>query len=86
MEYKENNDTGQVNEPSPAYTPMKGMKLRIFHSFEEANAYDACEAARQAPLDRIRKTVQLILRTYGVTEEDLRKRRKKLKLEIIKRG
>ena len=63
---------------------MKGMKLRIFNSWEEAAAADAQDAIRQSPIDRIRETVALILRVYGVTEDDLRKRRGKLHITFSK--
>jgi hypothetical protein len=72
-----------LNEPSGEYAPMKHMQLHSFASFDEAARSDFFAAARQSPLDRIRETVQLILRAYGVTEADLRKRRKQLHLTII---
>ncbi|MCW3122402.1 MAG: hypothetical protein JWQ38_1894 [Flavipsychrobacter sp.] len=62
---------------------MKGMKLRIFNSWEEAAVADARDTICQSPIERIRETVALILRVYGVTEEDLRKRRGKLHINII---
>lgn len=63
---------------------MKGMKLRVFHSWEEAEAADIQESLHQSPVERIRETVSLILRVYGVTEEDLNRRRGKLKINIIR--
>ncbi len=63
---------------------MKGMKLRIFNSWDEAAAADAEDTLRQSPVERIRETVALILRVYGVTEADLEKRRGQLHINIIK--
>lgn len=83
MEYHENTEHNEVNEPPATYTPMKGMKLRVFHSFEEAEEAEAYAVSQQPPLERIRETVELILRTYGVTQEQLNNRRKKLHINIL---
>ena len=61
---------------------MKGMKLRFFNCWETAAAAEASDVARQTPVERIRETVALILRTYGVTEDDLNRQRKKLHIKI----
>lgn len=84
MAYTNHNDENkELNEPHTPYHTGAKMKLRIFSSFEKANEADAMDAAMQAPMDRIRDTVQLILRVYGVTEELLEKRRGKLHINII---
>ena len=77
-----------MNEPTKIANvtnamPDKKMKLRIFSSFEEAAEAEAADNARQAPLDRIKETVELILRVYGVTREELMNRKKNLKINII---
>ena len=61
-------------------------KLRVYHSFEEQAAAEALDAANQPPLERIRETVELILRVYGVTREQLVARRKKLHITITRRS
>lgn len=50
------------------------MKLRIYNSFEEQAADEAADVAAQPPMMRIKETVELILRVYGVTREDLMNR------------
>jgi hypothetical protein len=63
---------------------MKGMKLRIFNSWEEAAEAEAMDSAKQSPVERLRETVELILRVYGVTREELSKRAKKLHITITR--
>jgi len=85
MEYdKPSEDKPDVNEPSVPYGPMRGMKLRIFNSWEEAEEAEAADAALRTPLERIRDTVALILRVYGVTQQELNKRRGKLHIKILR--
>ena len=69
----------ELNKPS-----MKGMKLRVFNSWEDAARAEAKSDALQQPLDRIREVVALIFRVYGVTQEELNKRTKKLHIRIIR--
>lgn len=59
------------------------IKLRIYNSFEEATRSEAADAANKSRLDGLRDTVALIMRVYGVTEESLRERRKKLHIKIL---
>jgi hypothetical protein len=59
------------------------MKLQVYKSFEEQAAAEAAEAANQTPLDRIRETVELILRVYGVSREDLINRKKSNRIKVI---
>ncbi|MCD6013380.1 MAG: hypothetical protein K0Q79_3242 [Flavipsychrobacter sp.] len=58
-------------------------KLRIYSSFEEAARSEAADAANKSPLTGLKETVDLILRVYGVTQESLKARRKKLHINII---
>ena len=60
------------------------MKLRVYQSFEEAAKAEAAVAAAKSPVDAIRETVQLILRVYGVTQEELNMRREKMHINIIR--
>ncbi len=62
----------QLKEPGVSYWINKAVT--VFHSFEEMNDSDISEMAAMLPEDRIRQTVELILRVYGVTREDLEKR------------
>ncbi len=67
---------------------MQGkMNLRIFKSFEEAAEAEALDSARKDPMEGLRETVELILRTYGVTRADLSARRKeKMHITITRRS
>jgi hypothetical protein len=60
------------------------LRLHVYRSFDEAAEAEALEAASKPPLERIRETVALILRTYNVTEEQLKARRKKWHINIIR--
>ena len=85
MDYKENEEEKrEVNEPVAGYGALRDKKVRIFHSFEEQAAAEAQDAANRTPIERIRDTVQLILRAYGVTQEMLNKRERSLKITITK--
>jgi hypothetical protein len=72
------------NENKHARQTLKGKKLRIFHSFEQAEAAADFDAANKTPAQRVRDTVQLILRAYGVTQEDLNRSRGSLRIKIIR--
>lgn len=60
----------EVNEPAVEY----GRGLKFFNSFEEQKEYEIQEVLKQSPAQRIKETVELILRVYGFTRESLRKR------------
>ena len=77
-------DNGKLNEPSPGYGAMRGMKLRVYKSWEEVEEAEALAAALQPPLERIKETVALIFRVYGVTQEELNNRREKLHIKILR--
>jgi len=64
--------------------PFVGKKIRIFKSFEEAEEAEAMDIAQQSPAERLRETVERILRVYGVTREQLVARHKKLHINIIR--
>ena len=53
-----NNDT--VNEPNLEYN----RKIHIFNSFEEQEMHRLKEIANENPIERVKKTVKLILRVY----------------------
>jgi len=72
------------NQNIPA--AKRNINLRIYRSFEEAARSEAMIDARKPPLEGLRETVELILRAYGVTREQLIERRKKMHINIIKRG
>ena len=84
MEYKKpDSEVNHVNEIATAYNVRRLGKLRIFNSFDEAADAEALDAAALTPEGRIRQTVELILRVYGVTRQQLIEKREKLKIKII---
>jgi hypothetical protein len=64
--------------------PPNKRKIRIYTSLEEQAEAEAADAAKQAPIERIRETVELILRVYGVTREELKNRKKSNRINIIR--
>ena len=62
----EKNKKNEVNEPAINY---KSRDVKIYTSFEEAAEAEAMEVAKQDPIERIRETVQLILRVFPLSEK-----------------
>lgn len=60
MKEKNNDKQTEAKEPVVAYT-----KVRIFHSFEEANEADALEMSTLSPEDHLRHATQLIMNHCG---------------------
>jgi len=58
-------------------------KIRIYTSFDEQAAAEAADVAKQPPMERIKETVELILRVYGVTREQLNNRKRSNRINII---
>ena len=77
----EEENKGKLNEPSVTYT---GKTIRVYDSFDAAAKGELADVLKQSPEDRIRETVQLILRVYGVTQEELNRRPKKMKITIVR--
>ena len=75
-------ENNKLNEPQTSYGAQPKMKLRIFKSFEEAAEAEAQDAALRTPEQRIKDTVELILRVYGVTREEIKARNKKLRINF----
>ncbi len=65
---------------------MKNKKHRIkfFKSFEEQELYELEQVIQQEPIDRVRETVDLIIRIYGFTRETLMERVPVNKITIVK--
>ena len=86
MEYKpQHEENNELNEQDAAYGDVRKRRVRIFGSFEEAAEAEAQDTVRQSPVERIKETVELILRAYGVTREDLKTRERKHHVTIIRR-
>jgi len=61
-------------------------RIRIFNSFEEAKETEIRDIIKQSPIDRLRHTVELILRVHQVSREDLKNRTATHKIRIITAG
>ncbi|TCC99156.1 hypothetical protein [Pedobacter hiemivivus] len=61
-------------------------KIRIFKSFEEAKETEVQDIIKQSPIDRLRHTVELILRVHQVSRQDLKNRTATGKIRIITAG
>jgi len=61
-------------------------RIRIFNSFEEAKETETQDIINQSPVDRLRHTVELILRVYQVSRQDLKNRTATGKIRIIRAG
>lgn len=77
----EEENKGKVNEPSVAYS---GNNIRVYTSFDAAAKGELADVLKQSPSERIRETVQLILRVYGVTQEELNGRTRNMKITIVR--
>lgn len=71
-----------LKEPVASYNSKNNIK--IFNSFEEAKLDEINFIIEQSTTERIKHTVGLILRAYGVTNESLRTRRRENIIRIIK--
>jgi len=61
-------------------------RIRIFKSFEEAKETEVQDIIKQSPIDRLRDTVELILRVHQVSRQDLKNRTATGKIRIITAG
>lgn len=60
--------------------------IRIFKSFEEAKETEIQNIIKQSLIDRLRHTVELILRVHQVSRQDLKNRTASGKIRIITAG
>nr|WP_294873216.1 hypothetical protein [uncultured Pedobacter sp.] len=61
-------------------------KIHVFNSFEAAKEKEIQDIIKQSPVDRLRQTVELILRVYHVSREDLKNRTATRRIRIIAAG
>lgn len=66
---------------SPAI--IKSRHLQVYDSFEDASAKEAQRTLEQPPIERLRETVGLILRVYGLNRENLKNRPKSNTITFI---
>ncbi|MES2703143.1 MAG: hypothetical protein V4649_10915 [Bacteroidota bacterium] len=82
-DHEDDNSNNKINEPQSSYGAFHGKRISIFTSFEDAARAEALVAAQQSPIERLRETVELILRVYGVTREELNNRKKSNRITIL---
>mgnify|MGYP001257705167 CR=1 FL=1 len=58
-------------------------KIKIYNSYDQMEELQLKQALRKDPLTGLRETVELILRVYGVTREDLNKRTRENRIRIV---
>lgn len=75
MSDEENKNKDQEANESPLSYGSGANRMVFFNSFEEQEEYNLKKTANQDSIERIKETVQLILRVYGFTEETLRSRK-----------
>lgn len=61
-------------------------RIHIFNSLEAAKKKEIQDIIKQSPVDRLRQTVELILRVYHVSREELKNRTATRKIRIITTG
>ena len=60
-------------------------RIKIFNSLEESKQDEINYIINQSPIERLRQTVELILRVYNVTRESLKEKKINNRITIIKR-
>jgi hypothetical protein len=59
-------------------------RIKIFNSLEESEQDKINYIINQSPVERLRQTVELILRVYNVTRESLKEKKHSKRINIIK--
>ncbi len=59
-------------------------RIRIFKSFEESEQDKTAYIISQSPIERLRQTVELILRVYNVTRESSKEKKQNKRITIIR--
>ena len=78
------NNTKKTKATDERTLEGKGFQVRVFNTFEESNLSDFIEMSKVPVQERIRNTVNLILRSYRVSREQLNLRTDKTSVTIIK--
>lgn len=71
-----------LNEPDTLHV----SNLQIARSFDESEILDARQLLREDPIQRLRNTVELILRVYGFSRATLQKRIADHRIHIVSYG
>lgn len=78
--YTPSDENDKAHEPVSAY-----HSLKIFSSFEDAEIFQIKSILKQSPAERIKDTVELILRAYGLTRKQLKERKRDNRISILRR-
>ncbi|MEJ5995427.1 hypothetical protein WG904_13450 [Pedobacter sp. Du54] len=75
-----------ANQPIKLVTPIvpSQKRIKIYKSLEESKKDDVNYIINQSPIERLRQTVDLILKVYNVTRESLKQRKRSNRITIIK--
>ena len=83
--YKNKKESVKVDILSePAVSYVTNNRIHFFNSFEDASRDEAKFIINQSPIDRLRQTVELILRVHNVTRQDLKERKSSNRITIIR--
>lgn len=80
----EKSNNNKVSEPSTTYSDLR--RITIFNSFEDAKSSEYLQIIKQDPIQRLRETVSLILRAYGINRELLNSRKTVNKIIVTQSG
>lgn len=64
----------QVKSATPVAVTSPN-RIKIFNSFEESKQDEINSIINQSPIERLRQTVELILKVYNVTRESLKEKK-----------
>lgn len=71
-----------LNEPTASYSGKN--RIQFYNSFEEANQAEIAFIIEQSPVERLKHTVELILRAYNTTRAELSARTPNNRINIIR--
>lgn len=78
-----NNGAQQIKSVTPVVV-SSANRIKIFNSLDESKQDEINYIINQSPIERLRQTVELILRVYNVTRESLKEKKQSNRITIIK--
>ena len=82
---KPQSESSNIEDPAMDYgTETRSGGFQVFHSFEESDLANSVFIAQQNPVERLRNTVELIIRAFGFTRKTLNERKPKNKITILR--
>lgn len=73
-----------LREPEVRYNALRGKKVRIFRSFKEQEDEMIDYWASITPLQRLAHLYEMVKMSFGITEDEARKRQRHRKVTIIR--